>query len=96
MKAGIVETYNEKKHQKKLESGEVEVGATLQSLLVDLNVLEVEHAYDAHAVLASFKRNLLLGLGIIDVQNEDDEDEDEDEEEDTLEDDLESDFEDED
>jgi len=66
MQIGTLYKYDEKTYEKEIRDGKaLGIGVSPQSILDDLNSLEVKHKYDTPAVLGEFKFDLLVLLGKI-------------------------------
>ncbi len=63
MKIGIVKLCDEKTAEKELSEGKAFFAADLQSVLDDLNVLEIKHGYNLPLILGEFKYSLMVALG---------------------------------
>jgi len=71
MQIGILSSYDKKKVEAEISKGnQVMLGAELNTLLDEINLLEIQHGYDLSKVIAELKYNCMMALGKIEVAEE--------------------------
>lgn len=63
MRVGVVKLCAKESAEKELKEGSAFIGVDAESLLDEVNVLEINHGYNLAQVLAELKYNLLVATG---------------------------------